>query len=181
MHNTGFKVHLKLLFKVFFSVKQNKHTISNQINTFFPLSQEQESGHIISRLINRSASGSAVSVSVHPFPCHCWGGAQQKGFIALLWWKDVTFIQLLSAYLTTGLSWISPWVLYMRTPVIWRTWQVKFEIWISWSATQAQECLVSWCLVSSHWETPEEDFSRAGALCLWSRFLFSFKLLIWSF
>lgn len=32
---------------------------------------------------------SLTCVSVCPFLCYSWGWSQQKGFIALLWWKDI--------------------------------------------------------------------------------------------
>lgn len=47
---------------------------------------------------------------------------QLEGFIALLWWEDVT-----SLCLPTGLQWFWTWVLYVSVSVIWQTWQGRRE------------------------------------------------------
>lgn len=60
-------------------------------------------------------------VSVYLCPWYSWGGGQQKGFIALTWWKDVTPV-----YLTTGLLWISTYCT-RRCLFIWGKWQGRNE------------------------------------------------------
>lgn len=113
------------------------------------------------------------------------------------------------AYITRGLPWISPWILYV--PVIWSTWQekkyvqlasihnsvlpdklkfdamfttvaiLKFVVGVS--STGEPGLLVLGELTLGDWlsKTPVGDSTEQGSLCVWSWFLFSFGLPGWSF